>query len=144
MPARPVVPLAVALILCATPPLHAQKSPAEAMQERAAYRTLKASLHLTPEQQQKIREIQRKFQPRLDAVRAKYESQLGPLRSQAGSAGGKPASPEMQKKIGAVMKKVDADLAPVLKQRHQEEIKVYTPAQRKLVEAFEKAHPPRP
>lgn len=128
-----VVTLALVCLLCQTG--FAQTNPEKAMQSREALRAYKASLKLTPEQNAKIKEIRRKYALQQEAVWKRFDADLAPFR------GGGDKSPEGQARRGKIMAKVNAALAPVLAAQRKEEESLYTPEQKKLADAWRKAHP---
>lgn len=138
---RPLA-LTLALICLCARFGHAQGSTAS-MRAGDELRAYKASLKLTPEQRSQIRDIRRKYAPKIDAVHARFHDQLDPLFAESGGATIAPSSPDLQKKIAAVRKKVNAALVPIQAAQRNEELAVYTPEQRKLVVEWERTHPPK-
>jgi Spy/CpxP family protein refolding chaperone len=116
--------IAVALALTTLTPVAKAQGPSPAMQaEMAAFQK---SLNITPQQKAKLEAIGKKYQPKMMAIQKKYTPQLQKVQQANDAKGG-----------AALMKKINAEVAPIMAAQRKEADPIFTPEQRAKIKAFE-------
>lgn len=125
------------LLGCQKEPEPAQVLPV-VRQKVDARRAFQATLKLTPEQTQKIREIRRQHERDLTRITNKFSALTSPYQAavMASTRENKPLDPKVKKAIDQISKQKIAELTPFVVKFKEEEQAVYTPEQRKLLVEF--------